>query len=88
MGSVRTITKIERLENVECCVFIICKSKTNEMQERNRWYPESLKRYDTPGIPKVIHYCWFGGKRDPGAKQDMDGELEAVLSDYQMIEME
>ena len=80
------LQKIERLENVECCVLLFVKSKTNEMQERNRWYPESLKRYDTPRIPKVIHYCWFGGKEIPEQNRIWMESWKRYCPDYQMIE--
>ncbi|WP_332834853.1 glycosyltransferase family 32 protein [Clostridium perfringens] len=37
------------------------------------------------GIPKIIHYCWFGGKEKP---RDIKKYMESwkILSDYKIIE--
>lgn len=37
-------------------------------------------------IPKVIHYCWFGGKRKPKLVQDCIKSWRKYLPDYQIIE--
>lgn len=37
-------------------------------------------------IPKVIHYCWFGGKRKPRLIKDCIQSWKKHLSDYQIIE--
>ena len=31
-------------------------------------------------IPKIIHYCWFGGESATGAGSEVYRELEEVLS--------
>lgn len=37
-------------------------------------------------IPKVIHYCWFGGKRKPKLIKDCINSWKYHLSDYEIIE--
>ena len=37
-------------------------------------------------IPKVIHYCWFGGKRKPKLIRDCIKSWELQLPDYEIIE--
>jgi hypothetical protein len=37
-------------------------------------------------IPKVIHYCWFGGKRKPKLIRDCILSWELNLADYEIIE--
>lgn len=31
-------------------------------------------------IPKIIHYCWFGGKPLPDEVKKIYGNLEKILS--------
>lgn len=37
-------------------------------------------------IPKIIHYCWFGGKRKPKLVQDCIKSWRKNLPDYEIIE--
>ncbi|WP_188049573.1 glycosyltransferase [Flavobacterium sp. GP15] len=37
-------------------------------------------------IPKIIHYCWFGGKRKPKLVQDCIKSWRKYLPDYKFIE--
>jgi mannosyltransferase OCH1-like enzyme len=37
-------------------------------------------------IPKVIHYCWFGGKRKPKLIRDCIKSWKKYLPDYKIIE--
>lgn len=38
-----------------------------------------------PRIPKIIHYCWFGGKEIPADLQNCIKSWERVLGDYEFI---
>lgn len=51
---------IEGFEEMPCAFVNFIRSKTNELDEKNRNYPKDLRIFDTAVIPKVIHYCWFG----------------------------
>lgn len=37
-------------------------------------------------IPKIIHYCWFGGKRKPKLVRDCIKSWKKYLPEYQIIE--
>ena len=37
-------------------------------------------------IPKVIHFCWFGGKRKPRLIKDCIESWRRHLPEYKMIE--
>jgi mannosyltransferase OCH1-like enzyme len=37
-------------------------------------------------IPKVIHYCWFGGKRKPKLIRDCISSWKEYLPEYEIIE--
>lgn len=37
-------------------------------------------------IPKIIHYCWFGGKRKPKLIRDCINSWKTHLHDYEIIE--
>ncbi|CAN7295217.1 glycosyltransferase family 32 protein [Paenibacillus sp. LjRoot56] len=38
------------------------------------------------GIPKIIHYCWFGGKEKPEIVKRCLASWQLHLADYQIIE--
>lgn len=40
----------------------------------------------TEEIPKIIHYCWFGGKSKPKLVRDCISSWEKYLPDYKIIE--
>ena len=37
-------------------------------------------------IPKIIHYCWFGGKEKPEQVKKCIGSWKKYLSNYQFME--
>ena len=37
-------------------------------------------------IPKVIHYCWFGGAEKPAIVQKCINSWKTHLTDYEIIE--
>ncbi|MEG0180322.1 MAG: glycosyltransferase [Romboutsia sp.] len=37
-------------------------------------------------IPKIIHYCWFGGKDKPSKVKECISSWNKVLSDYEFME--
>ena len=40
----------------------------------------------TQVIPKVVHYCWFGGKQKPDDVERYIANWKAVLPDYEIRE--
>jgi len=43
-------------------------------------------KVDTTNIPKVIHYCWFGGKEKPEIVKKCIQSWKKILNDYEIIE--
>ncbi|MCC3869657.1 glycosyltransferase family 32 protein [Terrisporobacter mayombei] len=41
---------------------------------------------DGQNIPKIIHYCWFGGKQKPSKIQKCINSWHKYLSDYEFME--
>lgn len=80
------LQQIEQLRDVECCIAVFVRGKTNEVDERNRHYPANLRVYDQPMIPKVIHYCWFGGKEIPEHNKEWMSSWRKYCPDYEFIE--
>ena len=78
--------QIEQLKDVECCVAAFVRGKTNEIDEKNRYYPANLRVYDKPVIPKVIHYCWFGGGKIPEQNKIWMSSWKKYCPDYEIIE--
>ena len=36
-------------------------------------------------IPKIIHYCWFGGKKLPDELQEYVNEWKSIYPDFQIM---
>lgn len=80
------LQQIGRLEGVECCMAVFVMGKTNELDEENRRYPVNLRIYDKQKIPKVIHYCWFGGKEIPEQNRKWIDGWRKHCPDYKLVE--
>lgn len=80
------LQQIRQLKDVECCMAMFVRGKTNEIDERNRCYPTNLRVYDKPIIPKVIHYCWFGGKEIPEQNKVWMESWKKYCPDYEIVE--
>lgn len=52
------LSKEEKLENAECVIY----PKVNR-HEISRLRPFTGREKQEPVIPRIIHYCWFGGDR-------------------------
>lgn len=37
-------------------------------------------------IPKIIHFCWFGGKTRPAIFQKCIESWKEILPDYKVVE--
>lgn len=58
---------------------------TNE-QYRDLKLPKSLRISDKPLIPKVIHYCWFGGNPIPEKYKYWMKTWKKYCPDYEIVE--
>lgn len=71
--------------------------KANELRQKIKFHKDLIKhsilvrlanpykeKFDNRvGIPKVVHYCWFGGKPVPEKVQRLVESWKAVLPDYE-----
>lgn len=80
------LEQVKQLKDVECCMAAFVRGKTNEEDEKKRYYPVDLRIYDKPRIPKVIHYCWFGGKKIPEQNKVWISSWKKYCPDYEIIE--
>lgn len=82
----KQLQQIEQLNEVECCIAVYVNSMTNEFDEKNRYYPKSFRIYENPKIPKVIHYCWFGGQEIPEQNKKWMASWRKYCPGYEIIE--
>lgn len=80
------LEQVERLRDVNCCIAAFIRGKTNEIDEKNREYPINLRIYDKPQIPKIIHYCWFGGASIPEQNKIWMASWRKYCPDYEIVE--
>lgn len=80
------LQQIEQLQDVDCCILQFVKSMTNETDEKSRYYPKSFRMCDNPVIPKIIHYCWFGGADIPAQNKEWMTSWKKYCPDYEIIE--
>lgn len=80
------LQQIDKVKDVECCILKFVKSMTHERDEKNRYYPENLRLYDKPQIPKVIHYCWFGRTEIPEQNKVWMASWKKYCPDYEIVE--
>ena len=83
---VKQLSSYKQFENIQCCYSNFIRSLTNETEEAKRYYPKNLRIYDTPRIPKKIHYCWFGGNVIPQQNRIWMDTWKRYCSDYEIIE--
>lgn len=80
------LCSFEQLKDISCCYSDFIRSETNEKVEKNRYFPSDLRVYDTPKIPKKIHYCWFGGKEIPEQNRIWMASWKKYCPDYEIME--
>ena len=71
--------------DIEVCSTRYIMSTTRETDEQHRIYPDSFRRSDKPMIPKVIHYCWFGGKLIPEKNLLWMESWKKYCPDYEIV---
>lgn len=76
----------KQFDNVEYCISNFVISKTKENRERERFYPDNLRLYKERKIPKVIHYCWFGGAEIPAKNKEWMSSWKKKCPDFEIIE--
>lgn len=65
------------IDNNSCKDNIYVKTSLNEIHEEN---------FEVNNIPKVIHYCWFGGNEKPKIVKKCIRTWKEKMPDYEIIE--
>lgn len=83
---VEQLNSYKQFMDVQCCYSNFIRNLTNEAEESKRYYPKDLRIYDTPQIPKRIHYCWFGGNKIPRQNHIWMETWKKFCPDYEIME--
>ena len=66
---------------------VICSRDMPYLKILDDFYvPPNIKITDKPLIPKVIHYCWFGGKTIPENCKEWMHTWKKYCPDYEIVE--
>ena len=57
-----------------------------EERAMNKWVPANLRITKEQRIPKVIHYCWFGGNPIPDKYKKWMESWHKYCPDYEIVE--
>ena len=79
VGVIEQLNHIEEFNNVPC----VSLTSLGQQQMLISSYDSIIKTSDTPLIPKIIHYCWFGGEM-PKLMQDNVEKWRRMCSDYEI----
>ena len=69
---------------VQCSVYLFTLKSELDLERDSVEIPHSLKNTIEPIIPKVIHYCWFGGIEIPDQYKRWMETWEKHCPDYQI----
>lgn len=80
------LNEMEYFQSIEGSILNFIRAATNEQDEKKRYYPTDFKISSTQKIPKVIHYCWFGGKEIPKKNKEWMETWKKYCPDYEIVE--
>ena len=82
------ISVLNQLETEPALTNCTCVSlvEVGQKQLLSSDYAEVVKQYDSPVIPKKIHYCWFGGKEKSDLLKRNIEQWHHICPDYEIIE--
>ena len=76
----------EKLKNTDFYLHRMLRIEQYDYDRLNIPIPQSLSVYREQKIPKVIHYCWFGGSSIPGQHRLWMKSWKEYCPDYEIIE--
>lgn len=76
----------EKLKDIECYVYAFLRIEQYDHARLKVPVPKSLAACREQRIPKVIHYCWFGGGRMPDQYRRWMESWSRHCPDYEIIE--
>lgn len=80
------LSQYHELNDVEIFDFEPIKNEYIVQRARNVKLPASFRRTETPIIPKVIHYCWFGHAPLPERYKEWMKSWKRYCPDYEIVE--
>lgn len=83
---IEQLSKCEKLESVECYVYHLLRIEQENYDREQAVLPEQFTAKGDICIPKIIHYCWFGGSKIPEQNRRWMESWRKYCPDYQIIE--
>ncbi len=83
---IELLSSVEKLKNTKCYLYSILEIEQYDYDRLNITIPKSLSVYQERQIPKVIHYCWFGGGQIPDQYRVWMDSWKKYCPDYEIIE--
>lgn len=76
----------DELDNTECYIGYFLRMEQNDLNKDRVIIPKDFFAESEICIPKVIHYCWFGGEEIPKEYRGWMESWGKYCPDYQIIE--
>lgn len=76
----------EKLKNIDCYLYLLLRIQQYDYDRLKIDIPKNLSTCQKQAIPKVIHYCWFGGKKIPDQYRRWMESWKQYCPDYEIIE--
>ncbi|MDD3415209.1 MAG: glycosyltransferase [Lachnospiraceae bacterium] len=86
MPILEQLIQIKKLNSVNCYVYTMVKDYCYDKQVEKIFCPDEFKLISEPIIPKVIHYCWFGGNKLTERHLKCLESWKIYCPDYEIIE--
>ena len=77
---------LDKLENIDCYICYLLRMEQNDFDRDQVMMPKDFFAESEICIPKVIHYCWFGGSKIPEQNQIWMESWRRYCPDYQIVE--
>lgn len=84
-GVLTQLNSYTELDDIPCFVCNFIYSETNLTDDIKHNYPDSFRITSKPMIPKMIHYCWFGGNPIPDRNRMWMESWKRYCPDYEII---
>lgn len=84
-GVYEQLNQYDKLKKVVCYAVHFIRSRTNKTDEESRIYPQTFRILKEAIIPKIIHYCWFGGNTIPDKNLEWIESWKKYCPDYKII---
>lgn len=84
---IRQLKKYDQeLKMLDYCISCFVISKTRDTINRRMDYPLNIHICKEEKIPKLIHYCWFGGKKIPEKNREWMNSWKKKCPEFEIIE--